>query len=624
MGMQGHRWSRIAMVLIGALPVCAQSTQDVSLNPPVYLPDGSQFMTWENTTEFAKTWWVDGRLPEASDTNPGTAQAPFLTISRAAQVVQPGERVVIRSGEYRECIVPRRGGDGPDRMISYEAAPGAQVVIKGSRVVPSPWRPSRNPGQFSEKLWMTTLPDSLFEGENPFVLENASAADIEIMPWAKEWAGRVPYTLKRGLVFQDGRRLTQLAVYEDLPRVPGSYWVAADGLTLHLHPFEGANPNDALMEVTVQQHLFKPEVTDLGYLRIKGLTFLHAGNGFPRTGVGAIFARGGHHWIIEDNTVMEVGSVAIEIGTRSLEVRDREQNRLDSERAKKNPGGMIVRNNTISECGTGGIQGLEVRKALVEGNRLSCCGWQDVERYWETAAIKLLVNEGTLVRRNIISDCFAAPGIWLDWNNQNSRITQNLVFDMWLCCNGVIFVEASQTPNMIDHNILWNIRGTGIYTGDTDNLIIAHNLIGPCTGPGVHTRVATDRHVNGRPVTSRNNRVTQNLFCTSQPIRFEDRENFSDHNVFVDPSDRFNLARWQQFGKDTHSVQTNLDLVFDPMAIELRWDASAPLPQFEAVSGIDVDYGNRPRSGGVATPGPFEGRQTGSMRLDVRPTATVR
>ena len=57
---------------------------------------------------------------------------------------------------------------------------------------------------------MTKLPASLFERENPFTLENASAADIEIMPWATEWSGRVPYTLKRGLLFQDGRRLAQL------------------------------------------------------------------------------------------------------------------------------------------------------------------------------------------------------------------------------------------------------------------------------------------------------------------------------------------------------------------------------------------------------------------------------
>jgi hypothetical protein len=599
------------------LPAVGQSPDGVSLDPPVYLPDGSEFKTWENTTQFTKTWWVDARLPEASDENPGTAEAPFLTINRAAQVVGPGERIVIREGEYRECVVPRRGGDRPDKMISYEAEPGTRVVIKGSRVVPSEWKPSRNPGQYSEKLWMITLPKSLFEGDNPFAIQNASKEDIEIMPWAAEWAGRAPYTLKRGLVFQGGQRLVQLAVYEDLPRVPDSYWVAPDGLTLHIHPCEGTNPNHTLVEVTTQQHLFKPETTDLGYIRIKGLAFMHAGNGFPRTGVGAIFAMGGHHWIIEDNTVEDIGSVGIEIGTRSLESRDREENRADAERAKKSPGCMIVRNNTVFGCGRGGIQGLEVRKALVERNRIYWCGWQDVERYWETAGIKLLVNESTLVRRNEISDCFAAPAIWLDWDNKNCRITQNFVFDIRLCCNGALFVEASQTPNMIDHNILWDIRGTGIYAGDTDNLIIAHNLIGPCTGPGIHTRVATDRRLNNRLLTSKGNRVVQNIFYTPEPIRFEDKENISENNVFADSSGRFDLARWQQSGQDANSARMDLDIKLSGMG-GIFWNMPV-LPRFKAVPGINVDYHDLPRSTSTAMPGLFEAQHEGFIYMTWQP-----
>lgn len=39
------------------------------------------------------------------------------------QLLLPGERVVIMTGVYRERIDPARGGAGPDKMISYEAAP---------------------------------------------------------------------------------------------------------------------------------------------------------------------------------------------------------------------------------------------------------------------------------------------------------------------------------------------------------------------------------------------------------------------------------------------------------------------------------------------------------------------
>ena len=95
----------------------------------VLLPDGREFVSWERPLQFTRTYYVDNRNPRAADSNPGTVELPFLTINQAAQVLQPGERVVIMSGVYRERIDPARGGSGPDKMISYEAAPGANVVV---------------------------------------------------------------------------------------------------------------------------------------------------------------------------------------------------------------------------------------------------------------------------------------------------------------------------------------------------------------------------------------------------------------------------------------------------------------------------------------------------------------
>ena len=65
----------------------------------------------------------------------------------AAQIVKSGERVLIKSGVYREKVIPRNSGSGSDRMISYEAAPGARVIIKGSEILEKEWSRSRNPGQ---------------------------------------------------------------------------------------------------------------------------------------------------------------------------------------------------------------------------------------------------------------------------------------------------------------------------------------------------------------------------------------------------------------------------------------------------------------------------------------------
>jgi hypothetical protein len=124
-----------------------------SLVPAVSLPDGREFRTWEPVEHrFSRTLYVDQHHPRASDTNPGTAAMPFKTIGRAAELLQPGERVLVASGVYREWVCPARGGTDSEHIISYEAAPGARVVVKGSEVIRSkleesrPWVPDPVPG----------------------------------------------------------------------------------------------------------------------------------------------------------------------------------------------------------------------------------------------------------------------------------------------------------------------------------------------------------------------------------------------------------------------------------------------------------------------------------------------
>ncbi len=608
---------RIAAVAgyLAYIPLTFAQVENLSLAPPVTLTDGTEFKTWENNTKYKKTYFVDQSHSLASDSNPGTAERPFLTINQAAQVVRAGGRVLIREGVYREKVVPRYGGEGPNRMISYEAAPGEQVVIKGSCVLVSTWVRSMNPAQFSEKLWMTNLPDSIFPEISPFKLQNASAADIEIMPWAQEWVGRVPYTLSRGLVFQDGQRLAQLAAYEDLVRLPGSYWVDSTGSILHIHPYEGQDPNQAIMEVTVQQHLFKPDVTDLGYIQVKGITFMHAGNGFPRTGTGALFTMGGHHWLIENNRFMEINSVAVEIGAKSLESSDRKLSRQDWQRTMRSPGYTIVRDNVISECGTGGIQGYVHKHTLVENNHLYNIGWQDVERYWECGAIKLLAAEHTLVRRNLIHDVEAGSAIWLDWDIKNSRITQNTVYDLTMCCNGALFIEAAQVPNMIDHNIVWSIHGVPIYTGDTDSLLITHNLVGSSTGPAILSKVGTDRSLHGRPLTSRHNRITRNTFYITEPMEIEDPDNSSNHNLFTSDVD---LDSWQAKGFDTESRSFEFKAVLDRDRRELIIEYPGLLPMYLNEPHLGHDFYNKQRENQTPA-GPFIDQMSGLCIYNVDP-----
>jgi hypothetical protein len=84
----------------------------------------------------------------------------------------------------------------------------------------------------------------------------------------------------------------------------------------------------------------------------------------------------------------------------------------------------------------------------VEENEIRRCGWQDAEYHWEVAGIKMLINHDTLVRGNRIADMEGGCGIWLDWDNRNSRVTGKLI-ERVRTAQGAVFIEASQHPNMV-------------------------------------------------------------------------------------------------------------------------------------------------------------------------------
>ena len=99
--------------------------------------------------------------PAGSDASDGSKAAPLKTISAAASKAQPGDTITVQEGIYRERINPPRGGTSNDKRITYQTAPGAKVVIKGSAQITT-WAPVEN------DVWKVTLPNSFFGKFNPY------------------------------------------------------------------------------------------------------------------------------------------------------------------------------------------------------------------------------------------------------------------------------------------------------------------------------------------------------------------------------------------------------------------------------------------------------------------------
>src|SRR6185437_11934804 len=248
-----------------------------------------------------------------ADTADGSTDRPFRTINHAAEIARPGDTVLVHAGEYREWVRPRRGGLSSTRRITYQAAPGEHVVIKGSEPV-TEWE--REPG--GGTVWRVSVPNALFGGWNPFAQEVAGDWLIEPAPPLCKHLGDV--YLNGVSCYEAGTRdevtdpplRTEVTDHwTDVPdrvRNPGQtqlVWyaeVGADVTTIWAN-FQGADPNAELVEINVRRSVFSPVEHHVDYITVRGFELAQAASPWaPPTAdqpglIGPNWAKG---WIIED------------------------------------------------------------------------------------------------------------------------------------------------------------------------------------------------------------------------------------------------------------------------------------------------------------------------------------
>ena len=124
--------------------------------------------------------------PAGSDKNPGTAQAPFATIGRAAAAVNPGDTVKIGPGLYREQVTFKRSGkkDAPVTFAGTRGGKGEYLtIIEPPGMVLDKWASAPEIGP---RVWKTPLakrPDLVLMDGMRIVLINAGAS--ELPPWPR-------------------------------------------------------------------------------------------------------------------------------------------------------------------------------------------------------------------------------------------------------------------------------------------------------------------------------------------------------------------------------------------------------------------------------------------------------
>lgn len=427
----------------------------------------------------------------------GTSEYPFKTISEAARLARPGDEVIVAPGVYREYVDPAHAGTAEKRIV-YRSEKPLAAVISGAEPVKG-WK--RHEGD----TWVVRIGNGLFGDYNPYTV-----------PVAGDWYF-APDPVHTGEVYLNGKAMYEvLSLPEVLSPKPfrqswepeeatlRKWYTEQDGdETVIYANFGGKDPNAENVEINVRRNCFYPSEEGIGYITLSGFTVRQAATQWaPPTAyqdgmVGPHWSKG---WIIEDCEISDSRCSGISLGKylqpnndnkwTTRYVKDGTQTERDNIMqaqaegwTKETVGSHIIRRCHIHDCGQTGIVGhLGGVFSLIEDNHIHHINNKQDLAGAEIGGIKMHAAIDVIYRRNHIHHC--TRGLWLDWQAQGTRVTQNLFHDNTppegteitplLGLGEDIFIEVSHGPTLVDNNLLLSHCACRI---STQGMAFVHNLI---------------------------------------------------------------------------------------------------------------------------------------------------
>jgi alpha-N-arabinofuranosidase len=593
-----------------------------------------------------------------NDANPGTLAAPLRTIQRAADLAHPGDVITVHAGVYRERISPPRGGESDAKRITYQAAPGDTVEIKGSEVV-------KNWQAMQDDVWKVILPNSFFGNFNPY-------SDLLHGDWFNP-RGRQHHT---GAVYLDGEWLSEAAKLDEVlrPKDNVPLWfsqVDKENTTLWAR-FKGVDPNEQVVEINVRQTVFYPAKTGINYLTVRGFAMRHAATAWaPPTAeqIGLIGTNWSKGWIIENNVISHSICSGIALGKYGDQWDNTSANSaegyvktirraLENGWNKESIGQHVVRNNTISECEQAGIVGsLGAAFSTVSGNTICDIHVRRLFSGAERAGIKFHGAIDVEISRNHI---FRTPlGIWLDWMAQGARVSRNLCHDN---TDHDLFLEVNHGPFLVDNNLLlsttsltdWSEGGAYIHNLFNGKIARApsrretpfHRAHSTALAGLARITGGDDRFYNNifigpapsAPATSNNKnlwRIAGFGLCvydyaelplhTGGNVYYRGAYPYAKEPQYVDQADFDPKVNVVTKGDDVY-LNLTLDQAIEKaqtalITTDILGRAKVPNLPYEQPDGtpirINTDYIGKSRDGPNPTPGPFEKPGRGALMLKV-------
>ncbi len=490
----------------------------------------------------------------------GSRQRPFRHIDDAAKIAVAGDEILVAPGIYREKVTPRNAGR-EDARIVYRSEEPLGAVITGAEPLTG-WE------KLESGIWMNRVKNSVFGSYNPYT-------EMVCGDWY--FAPTVRHT---GSIFLDDKMMYETVTLEECEKGEADpcswnreestwkWYTEQDGdETVIYANFHDLDPNTRKVEIVVRRNCFMPDENGIGYITVsgfdinKGATTWAPPAAYQDGLIGPHWSKG---WIIEDCEVWGSRCCGISLG----KYRDEENDMYFYRKHVKSPtqmerdavcrgqyhgwlkekvGSHIVRRCHVHHCEQTGIVG---RMGAVFSTIEDChihhvCNSQQLGGA-ETAGIKLHAAIDVTIRRNHIHNCIM--GVWLDWQAQGARITQNLLHDnqppegtphaMGAMFSNDVFIEVGHGPTLIDNNVMLSRLAAAI---PSEGVAFVHNLTLGAFGlvnSGVDSIVNGQREPRYTPyhichrtevagfmtILHGDDRIYNNIFVQQYPVTDPDRQ----------------------------------------------------------------------------------------------------
>lgn len=370
---------------------------------------------------------VDNQNPSASDSNPGTENAPLKTLNKAVQLAEAGNKqsipvtVFVHAGTFRESVAFNFSNTSKPTPITFKAVPLESVVISGSDV----WTG-----------WQRQGATNIYTHNWPF-------------NWGTSNRGTThpPIVGRREMVFINGVLLKQVLSSGEM--VDESFYVDETADIIYIRT--NSSVNTAKIEVAIRTGLFV--VNSRKNITIKGFVFQHDTSSGDAS---AVRIENSSYILVEDCDFLWNGWGGLRI---------------------YNFNNATVRRTVANHNGGRGTEVGRGTNLLLEDNETSFNNWRGFSGGYtghNVAGAKHLRIHGAVYKNQIAIDN-KARGFWLDFDSQD------VLFDGLIMLGNLeagIGVEANQGPIVIKNSAICNnTTYGGIISSNSENVTVTDNVI---------------------------------------------------------------------------------------------------------------------------------------------------